>query len=372
MGLEVLMQPGPIFPEPLETPSDIGRLTLRPDCDTAFASLYEGISLTRRQSAAMGRAVPVIGFCGAPWTLMGYCIDSGPGPAGGPPSAPSPAPGPAMQQDGTQAASPSEEQVAAAPAPKVKGAAGAGAAEGGKGHEKSRSWLYSHLEAAHTLLRALTHVCIELLVGQYKAGASILQVFESSGGELSPPLFETFALPYLKAIAEGVRARTPSVSEGGPVLLVFPRCQHSVHGLEALVDSAYDGMSIDWSWDPREVGRRVAGECARLGRAPMVVQGNLDPSALFAAPEAIAQYTARMIHGFRQGAADAGCAPLPHICNLGHGMLPSHTAEGLGAFFTSAHAASAVLMEGKGLQEAEEAAVAAVRAGPLVLPYKQA
>jgi hypothetical protein len=76
MGMEVHMNPGPSFPSPLKKPADVARLTLRPDADACFAKLYEGIALTRKLAATqVGKAVPVIGFCGAPWTLMGYMID---------------------------------------------------------------------------------------------------------------------------------------------------------------------------------------------------------------------------------------------------------------------------------------------------------
>jgi uroporphyrinogen decarboxylase len=90
LGLEVLMAPGPVFPRLIRTPEDIDRyLNLDPDCDAAFAKLYEGITLTRRTAAAEIRAVPVLGFCGAPWTLFGYMIDGQPAPTV-PPQPPSP------------------------------------------------------------------------------------------------------------------------------------------------------------------------------------------------------------------------------------------------------------------------------------------
>jgi uroporphyrinogen decarboxylase len=333
MGLEVRMEPGPVFPTPLLSPEDLGRLILKPDAAKAFAYLYEGIALTKAKAVEMGRPVPVIGFCGAPWTLMQYCIDSGP---------------PAVHEKGA---------LGPDGAPKAKAT--------DKGHEKSRSWLYRHPSASHSLLAAITDVCIDLLVGQYTAGASVLQVFESSAGELTPELFSTFALPCLARIAAGVRARTPAVADGGPVLLVFARCQHSWSGLEGLCDSAYDGMSVDWGWDAFEAGRRVAAECARLGRRPMLVQGNVDPAALFAPLPVLARETAHMLARFRAGAAAAGQAPLPHIVNLGHGMVPSHSPEALGAMFLAAHVASAALVAGRDEGEAAEAAVAAVAAAAL-------
>lgn len=304
IGLEVRMEPGPVLPAPLVDPSDLSRLNLKPDADAAFSYLYEGISLTRRLSSEI-RAVPVLGFCGGPWTLMAYAIDSG---------APPPAPSTAA------AAAP-----AAAPAAKEKG------------HEKSKSWLYTHPEASHALLSALADVCVELLVGQWRAGANALQVFESNAGELPPYLFTEFALQYLKRIAAGVRARVPSVSAGGPPLIVFPRNAHSPAILRALCDSAYDAISLDWATDMGEATALIREECARLGVPVKAVQGNLDPTVLFAPPAVIAKETKRML-------VAAGDHPI--IANLGHGMLPSHTPKALGVFFEGVHAISADLRAG--------------------------
>lgn len=148
MGMQVLMAPGPIFPKPLKSPADIEGLVLKPDCDAAFARLYEGITLTRRLAAETVRPVPVIGFCGGPWTLMGYMIDSGP------------------KAEPAAAAAPSASADAPPkPLPTMK-----------EEKDHAKRWLYQHPEASHRLLDAIADVCIELLVGQWRAGASILQV----------------------------------------------------------------------------------------------------------------------------------------------------------------------------------------------------
>ncbi len=70
---------------------------------------------------------------------------------------------------------------------------------------KAKSWLYRHREASHTLLRSITAVCIDYLIGQAVAGAQLLQVFESHAGILGEDLFREFVLPYLREIAKGVK-----------------------------------------------------------------------------------------------------------------------------------------------------------------------
>jgi hypothetical protein len=79
------------------------------------------------------------------------------------------------------------------------------------GPERSRAWLYEQPAASHALLRALAAVCVDLLVGAWAAGASVLQVFESAAGELPPPLFAEFSLPYLRDVAAGVDASFASI-----------------------------------------------------------------------------------------------------------------------------------------------------------------
>ncbi len=325
MGLEVRMEPGPVFPSPLASPEDfearvaLGSLVLRPDPSVAFAPLYAGISLTRRLAAAAaateggsggggcGKAVPVIGFCGAPWTLFSYMV-SGVG---------RPSPQPPLGKD--------------------------------SGPERTRAWLSCHPAASARLLDALTELCIELLVGCWRAGASVLQVFESAGGELPPPLFASLALPRIKAIAAGVRARTPSLAAGGPLLIAFPRNQHSRAGLEGLCDSCFDAISLDWGWDPAEAAARVAAECRRLGRErPLALQGNLDPALLFASREGIWRGVRDMLVGFRRGFREGWGGPIWEegggvVANLGHGMLPGHDPEALGEFFMACSVLSEAL-----------------------------
>jgi uroporphyrinogen decarboxylase len=79
--MEVRMEPavGPVLPQPISSPADMAALTFKPDTDAFFKYLYDAITLTRRRISAEPdlRAVPLIGFCGAPWTLMAYMVEGG-------------------------------------------------------------------------------------------------------------------------------------------------------------------------------------------------------------------------------------------------------------------------------------------------------
>ena len=366
MGMEVQMRPGPFFPRPICAPEDLGPplgpglgrgddacaggavgdggaseapvVVLRPGAARlaeAFGPLYAAIALTRRTAAAEGKAVPVIGFCGGPWTLMAYMVGGG-------------------------AAAPASASASAADASSPPQPPNPAALKDDGSHERARLWLLAYPAASHALLGALADVCVELLLGQWRAGASVLQVFESSAGDLPPALFNDFALPYLERIAAAVRARTPPVAAGGPPLIAFARNAHQAGVLEALCVSQFDAMSLDWLTDPAEACARVRAACARAGgpdgappRQPKALQGNLDPGALHLAPRALALATAAMLRGFGSHAL---------VANLGHGMHPSHSPAQLARFFEAVHALSAAARArraGASEQEAaaEEAAI---------------
>jgi len=271
LGMECLMVPGkgPVFPKPLAEPSMLAELNLAPDANTEFDYLYQAITMTVKK---MEHQVPLIGFCGAPWTLMAYMVEGG----------------------------------------------------GSKTWAKAKTWLYRHPAESHKLLEAIADLAVGLLVGQWRAGASLLQVFESGGGELPPALFEKFALPYLKRIVDGVRARVPSVADGGPPVTVFARNAH--FALDALCETQYDVLGLDWATPPKAAVEAVKGR--------KVLQGNMDPCVLYAPPADIVAHTKSMLQEFA-GAAEGGQLK-GLIVNLGHGMLPDMDPE---HFCTFIHAA---------------------------------
>ncbi len=82
------------------------------------------------------------------------------------------------------------------------------AVEGGgsKTNSKAKKWLYQYPEASHRLLKMITDLNVEYLVGQVRAGAQMLQVFESNAEFLTPALFTEFSLPYLTETAKRVKA----------------------------------------------------------------------------------------------------------------------------------------------------------------------
>lgn len=322
MGMEVIMNPGPIFPKPITVPEDINNLILQPNCDEAFAKLYEGITLTRNLAASTVRSVPVIGFCGAPWTLMNYMLDE-----------------PKINKTTTSTtptSTPTTTSSSVLPPPPLPS----------KEKDKAHIWLYQYPEASHKLLKAISNICIELLIGQYKAGASILQVFESNGGDLPPSLYKEYGLPYIKYIAEEVRKRVPSIDNQGPPLIIFPRNIHNTEIIEELCNSSYNMISIDWNWNPTDIINIIQTTCAKLNKKPLGIQGNLDPIALHAPKPVLIKEIYTMLKSMYTDIHNPS-QYIPIIGNLGHGMSPSHQPEQLGVFFDTIHVISEELRKNK-------------------------
>ncbi|GAA51972.1 Uroporphyrinogen decarboxylase [Clonorchis sinensis] len=240
LGLEVQMLPGvgPKFPHPITQLHDLDRLNWSVDVKKELSYVYEAITLTRHQLA--GR-VPLIGFSGAPWTLLSYMIEGG----------------------------------------------------GSSTQSKAKRWLYTQPDASHRILRLLTETIITHLVHQAVAGAQLLQVFESHAGALTPALFDTFALPYLIQIVHGVRSRLTTEAgfsaERLPPLIVFAKDGH--YALQQLVDSGYDVIGLDWTIQPMQA-------CALAG-SKVALQGNLDPCALYAPDEELHLLVRNMLEQFK-------------------------------------------------------------------------
>jgi uroporphyrinogen decarboxylase len=256
MGMELeLGDKGPHFPQPLRTPADVERLGI-PDPEEATGFVAEAIRRTRR---ALSDSVPVIGFAGAPFTLAAYMVEGG----------------------------------------------------GSKSFILIKRLLYEQPTLAHALFEKLTETLIPYLKMQVAAGARIVQVFDSWGGELGPQDYETFALPYLQRIVAALKAT------GVPVI-VFGTSMSTL--LPQLVRTGADVIGCDWRIQLDEARARVGPQVA--------LQGNLDPLALFLP---LAELEARVQDILRRA------GPVGHIFNLGHGILPPTPPEAAKAMVDAVH-----------------------------------
>ncbi|QRW01364.1 uroporphyrinogen decarboxylase [Ceratobasidium sp. AG-Ba] len=281
MGLVVEMNDtgGPVFPEPLVAPADLDlhRLRDKVDVDKELGYVFNAITMTRK---GLKGEVPLIGFCGAPWTLMGYMI-------------------------GSSKALPSTKQ-----------------------------WIFKYPEESKRLLSRITTVCADFLVGQVKAGAQMLQVFDSNAGDLSPHDFATFSLPYIKEIAVSVRSQLNSHSPPIPVPPMTLFAKGANHALPELVDAGYETLGLDWVISPEAAIAATGGPSRKVA-----LQGNIDPSILYGGKDAIEREVKRMCDGFKSGGSEGRCKGW--IANLGHGITPGVDPDDMKWFLECVHKYSA-------------------------------
>jgi uroporphyrinogen decarboxylase len=187
MGVEVLMEEGkgPSLPKVMQTQQDIDALTTE-GAEESLKYVLDALSLTKKE---LNGRVPLIGFAGAPWTILCYMVEG----------------------------------------------------KGSKTWDKAKQFAYTQPQLAHQLLQKITTITIQYLKAQVRAGADTVQVFDSWAGSLSPADFKTFAKPYLLQIADAVK-------DDAPVIL-FPK--GSWYALKDLSQSSASGLGLDWCVEPK-------------------------------------------------------------------------------------------------------------------------
>ena len=173
-----------------------------------------------------------------------------------------------------------------------------------------KTMLYARPDLLHRILEVNARAVTDYLNAQIEAGAQAVMVFDTWGGILAYEDYEKFSLSYCRKIFENLLkqregARVPSIlftKGGGP-------------WLAAMMKSGCDAIGLDWTADVREARRIAAGKVA--------LQGNLDPSALFAPPKSVREAARRVLDAF-------GAAP-GHVFNLGHGLAPQTPVDAVAA-----------------------------------------
>lgn len=154
-----------------------------------------------------------------------------------------------------------------------------------------------------------------------------VQVFDSWAGVLSPRDFNTWCLPFLKEIASGVKAQLGA--ESVPMILFAKGV--AGHALPLLAGTDYDVLALDWTVSPAQARQTVDAHLPKGKK--MALQGNLDPSVLYASPASIRQQVEQMLRPERGGFAPG----YGHIANLGHGITPGVDPEHLRHFLRAIH-----------------------------------
>ncbi|MBS1659934.1 MAG: uroporphyrinogen decarboxylase [Bacteroidetes bacterium] len=251
MGMEVQMveSKGPLLPEPIKVARDLDRLVL-PDVEEKLGYVFDALRLTKQR---LDGRVPLIGFAGSPWTLLCYMVQG----------------------------------------------------KGSKTFDEAKVFCYSQPEVAHRLLQMITDTTIAYLKGQVKAGADVIQVFDSWGGLLSPEDFENLSLRYMRQIIAALKDE----------VLTILFAKGAFQSLDGMAATGAHGLGIDWCIKP-SLARQLAGPGVAL-------QGNYDPAKLLSPIPVIQKEVRAMLDAF---------SGHPHIANLGHGILPNVPVDHARAF----------------------------------------
>jgi len=172
---------------------------------------------------------------------------------------------------------------------------------GSKTFGQIKRMMYEAPRDLHRLLEILARATILYLNAQIAAGAQAVMLFDTWGGVLTPAQYEEFSLRYMAEVvdaltrkAEGRRVPNIVFTKGGGAWI------------RKIAAIGCDAIGVDWTTDLSTARQAVEGRVA--------LQGNLDPGALFAAPEILRAETLRVLDSYGAGAG--------HVFNLGHGITP--------------------------------------------------
>ena len=260
MGVEVELVEGvgPVVREPIASPADVERLRV-PEPEEAVSFVLETVRIVRGELDAE-RAV--IGFAGGPFTVAGYLIEG----------------------------KPTRDFV------------------------KTKACMYATPEVWHALMDRLADTFAAYLAAQARAGADVVQLFDSWVGALSVEDYREFVAPYSARVLQAVDVPTIHFGTG------------ATHLLRDLTAVGGDVIGLDWRV-PIDVGWELVGS----GRG---VQGNLEPALLLGPWERVADAAGRIL--------DAVAGRRGHVFNLGHGVLPATDPADLRRLVELVHEHSAV------------------------------
>lgn len=180
VGLHFEEGKGPVIEHPLNSAEDVAKLQV-PNAEESLGYVSHAIRLLRNELQ-----VPLIGFCGAPFTIASYMIEGG----------------------------------------------------GGKDFKKTKQWMFRDPKSFHALLTLLASLTIDYINMQVAAGAQVIQIFDSWAHVLSYHDFKEFSLAYMSKVVEGMREPKP------PVILFCRGASVFANELAAIHPQA---ISLDWN-----------------------------------------------------------------------------------------------------------------------------
>ena len=198
MGLpyDMIEAKGPHFQKTISSQADVEALNTTDGSNLQY--VFDAIRLSKKQ---LNNRVPLIGFCGAPWTLFAYMVEG----------------------------------------------------SGSKTFSNAKKFLYTQPKLAHLALEKITRSSINYLKGQVEAGADMIQIFDSWAGVLSPEMHNEFSLRYMSAICDELSKQVP--------VTIFAKDAH--YALPYLKNTACSVVGLDWSINPAEA-RKIIGNAKTL------------------------------------------------------------------------------------------------------------
>ncbi|MDO8954680.1 MAG: uroporphyrinogen decarboxylase [Gammaproteobacteria bacterium] len=191
--------------------------------------------------------------------------------------------------------------------------------EGGssKDFNQAKAMLYKAPEIMKALLTSLSQAVTDYLAAQIDAGVDVVMIFDTWGGLLTPECYREFSLHYMQQVVSTLKSRYPAI----PIILFSKGCAHS---LTEMADTGASALGIDWTTS--------IGKARKLVGNKVALQGNLDPSVLYAEPTKIRSEAARIIHEFGRHPG--------HIFNLGHGIHPGINPDHVATLIDEVHSVS--------------------------------
>ena len=246
IDVELVEDVGPVVAEAVASPADVERLRV-PEPEEAVPFVLEAVRLVRTE---LDDEQAVVGFAGGPFTVAGYLIEG----------------------------KPTRDFV------------------------KTKTCMYAAPDVWHALMDKLADTFSAYLQAQVRAGADVVQLFDSWAGALSEADYREFVAPYSARILGAVDAPTIHFGTG------------TTHLLREMKAVGGDVIGLDW-----RVPIDRCWESLGSGRG---VQGNLDPAVLLGPWERVEESTVRIL--------DTVAGRRGHIFNLGHGVLPDTDPADLG------------------------------------------
>jgi len=168
-----------------------------------------------------------------------------------------------------------------------------------KDFAKVKGMMFDRPDLMHMLLDKVAQSVVSYLNAQIAAGAQSVMIFDTWGGSLTPRDYKTFSLNYMARIVDGLNRE----SEGRKVPVVL-FTKGGGAWLENMAGTGCDALGLDWTIEISEARKRVGNQVA--------LQGNMDPSILYASPERIREEVATILASYGKGSG--------HVFNLGHGI----------------------------------------------------